>query len=70
MVWPDFVPRTRVKKILAQGPEFECLIVDTKPHFSYNKWRFRFLGRWIGPRGGDLLGGITQKFAQPFGILG
>jgi hypothetical protein len=40
---------------------FECRIVDTKPHFSYNKWRFRFLWRRIEPRDDDLLDGGYSK---------
>ncbi len=46
MVWHDFV-LTKSVKILHRGPSFEYQIVDTKPHFSYKKWRLGFLWRRI-----------------------
>jgi len=38
---------------------FECRIVDTKPHFSYKKWRLGFSGVRIEPGSDELSGVVT-----------
>ena len=62
MVWPDFVPRTSVKKILAMGQSLSAESLTLNRTSRITSGVLGFSGDALDPRGDDLLGGCYSKF--------